>query len=148
LIAYTLIGSRADLLARMNHDVARKLTFSRAALPSIMLDGFYSVNFKLPDEEDGGGGVVVLLNGKIYGGDTSYSYQGAYEIDGAVLTASIRVSPFNEFLKSIFADFEETEDEIKLSGSFDAEKFLLKGQLCGIEDSITVEGKRIAKVDP
>jgi hypothetical protein len=113
-----------------------------------MLDGFYSVNFKLPDEEDGGGGVVVLLNGKIYGGDTSYSYQGAYEIDGAVLTASIRVSPFNEFLKSIFSDFEETEDEIKLSGSFDAEEFLLKGQLYGIEDSIIVEGKRIAKVDP
>jgi hypothetical protein len=113
-----------------------------------MLNGFYSINFKLPDEDDGGGGVVVLLNGKIYGGDTSYSYQGSYRTDGAVLTASIHVLPFNEFLKSIFSDFEETEDEIKLSGSFDAKGFLLKGQLYGIEDTHTVEGKRITTLDP
>jgi hypothetical protein len=112
-----------------------------------MLNGFYSVNFKLPDEDTAGGGVVVLLNGKLYGGDTSYFYQGAYQIAGAKLSASISVSPFNEFLQSIFSDFEETEDEIKLSGSFDTKGFLLKGQLYGIEDSITVEGKWIAKVD-
>jgi hypothetical protein len=112
-----------------------------------MPNGFYSVNFKLPDEETGGGGVVDLLNGKIYGGDTSYSYQGAYQISGAKLSASFYVSPFNEYLKSIFSDFEGTEDEIRLSGSFDATGFLLKGQLYGIEDSITVEGKWIAKVD-
>jgi hypothetical protein len=112
-----------------------------------MLNGFYSVNFKLPDEDDGGGGVVVLLNGIVYGGDTSYSYQGTYSTEGTVLTATIHVVPFNEFLKSIFSDFEETEDEIKLSGTFDTKGFSLKGQLYGIEDTITVDGKWIAKVD-
>jgi hypothetical protein len=112
-----------------------------------MLNGFYSVNFKLPDEDEGNGGVVVLLNGKVYGGDTSYSYQGTYRVDGTVLTASIRVMPFNEFLKSIFSDFEETEDEIKLSGNYDEKGFVLKGALYGIEDTITVEGKWITKID-
>jgi hypothetical protein len=112
-----------------------------------MLNGFYSVNFKLPDEDEGSGGVVVLSNGKVYGGDTSYSYQGTYRADGTALTASIRVMPFNDFLKSIFSDFEETEDEIKLSGNFDSKNFVLKGLLYGIEDTITVEGQWISGVD-
>jgi hypothetical protein len=85
----------------------------------IMVNGFYSVNFKLPDEEDSGGGVVFLLNGKIYGGDTSYSYQGEYKSDEAVLTAAIYVSPFNEFLKSIFSDFEESSlPEVSMQKGF------------------------------
>lgn len=112
-----------------------------------MLNGFYSINFKLPDEDNGSGGVVVLLNGKIYGGDTSYSYQGTYRTEGTVLTAAIRVVPFNEFLKSIFSDFEDTGDEIELSGNFNAKGFVLEGKLCGIEDMITVEGKWIANVE-
>jgi len=112
-----------------------------------MMNGFYSVNFKLLEEIEGSGGVVILFNGKIYGGDSSYSYQGTYLAEGALLTASIRVSPFNEFLKSIFSDFEDTNDEIQLSGKVDAKGFLLEGGLSGIEGSITVEGKWIAKID-
>ncbi len=111
------------------------------------MNGFYSVNFKLPEEIEGSGGVVVLLNGKVYGGDSSYSYHGTYHADGARLTASIRVSPFNEFLKSIFSSFEDTDNEIQLSGKADAKGFLIEGRLSGIEDRITVEGKWIAKID-
>jgi hypothetical protein len=112
-----------------------------------MMNGFYSVNFKLPEEIEGSGGVVILLNGKVYGGDSSYSYQGTYHVDGALLTASLRVSPFNEFLKSIFSAFEDTGDEIQLSGKVDAKGFLLEGRLSGIEGSITVEGRWIATMD-
>ena len=111
------------------------------------MNGFYSVNFKLAEEIESGGGVVILLNGKVYGGDSSYSYQGTYRADGNLLTATIRVSPFNEFLKSIFSDFEDTDDEIQLSGKVDAKGFSLAGRLSGIEDSITVDGKWIAKID-
>ena len=85
-----------------------------------MVNGFYSLNFKLPEEIEGSGGVAILLNGKVYGGDSSNSYQGTYLAEGALLTASIRVFPFNEFLKSIFAAFEDTDDEIQLSGKVDA----------------------------
>jgi len=112
-----------------------------------MENGFYSLNFKLPEEIEGSGGVAILLNGKVYGGDSSYSYQGTYRTEGALLTASIRVSPFNEFLKSIFSAFEDTDDEIQLSGKVDAKGFLIEGRLNGIEGSIAVEGKRIAKID-
>ena len=111
------------------------------------MNGFYSVNFKLPEEIEGSGGVVILLDGKLYGGDSSYAYQGIYHADGTLLTASLRVSPFNEFLKSIFSAFEDTDDEIQLSGKVTSNGFLLGGRLEGIEGSITVEGKWIAKID-
>ena len=113
-----------------------------------MVNGFYSLNFKLPEEIEDSGGVAILLNGKVYGGDSSYSYQGTYLAEGALLTASIRVSPFNEFLKSIFSAFEDTDDEIQLTGKVDANGFLIEGRLAGIEGSIAAEGKMIAKIDP
>jgi hypothetical protein len=113
-----------------------------------MVNGFYSLNFKLPEEIEGSGGVAILLNGKVYGGDSSYSYQGTYLAEGALLKASIHVSPFNEFLKSIFSAFEDTDDEIQLTGKVDANGFLIEGRLAGIEGSIAVEGKMIAKIDP
>ena len=112
-----------------------------------MVDGFYSLNFKLPEEIEGSGGVAILLDGKVYGGDSSYSYQGTYLAEAALFTASIRVAPFNEFSKSIFSAFEDTDDEIQLSGKVDAKGFLIEGRLNGIEGSIAVEGKWIAKID-
>jgi hypothetical protein len=91
--------------------------------------------------------VAILLNGKVYGGDSSYSYQGNYLTEGALLIASIRVFSFNEFSKSIFSAFGETDEEMHFSGKVDAKGFSIEARLNGIEGRIAVEGKWISKID-
>jgi hypothetical protein len=41
-----------------------------------------------------GGGVAVFINGKILGGDTGYTYEGTYALQGNIVTAFVRVANF------------------------------------------------------
>jgi hypothetical protein len=41
-----------------------------------------------------GDGMVVLHDGQILGGDPSHTYTGNYQVDGARLYATVRVTPF------------------------------------------------------
>jgi hypothetical protein len=41
-----------------------------------------------------GGGVAVFVNGKVLGGDTGYTYVGAYTVQDNMLAARVRVSNF------------------------------------------------------
>lgn len=49
-----------------------------------------------------GGGVIVFRDGTLAGGDNAYYYVGEYKVDGANLTATLRVVPFLPGFDSIF----------------------------------------------
>lgn len=56
------------------------------------VDGFWIVQFE--GIQGGGGGVAVLTKGKVFGGDSGYTYSGTYQTDQATLKASVAVKNF------------------------------------------------------
>lgn len=112
-----------------------------------MPDGFYSVHFSVPTflGTREAGGVVVFLEGKIFGGDSSYSYEGSYSIERNKMLASVYGSPFNEYLQSIFVGLD-SQSRIRLSGIFHAEGFALQAKYEGQDNAIAVRGKLISKI--
>jgi hypothetical protein len=65
-----------------------------------MIDGFWIITIEAP----GGisGGVAVLLNGKIFGGDSGFSWIGSYSVHDRLIKARFQVSNFNPSIESIF----------------------------------------------
>ena len=109
-------------------------------------NALYSLSFQLAELEGQIGGVVSLIEGKIYGGDSSFSYQGTYCFENNGLTITLRVKAFNAGSDSIFSEFEETVDEMIFRGMVHSEGFDLSAQVNGIEGSISLVGKRICLV--
>jgi|ERR1022692_1838021 isocitrate dehydrogenase len=63
-----------------------------------MVDGFWIVQVQGPLGNTGG--VVVFINGKLFGGDSGFSYIGTYEGD-KMLKARIAVQHFDPAVQSI-----------------------------------------------
>lgn len=57
-----------------------------------MVKGFWIVQFM--GLHGNGGGVVVLNEGKVFGGDSGYTFVGTYKEEGDKLTCLVRVSKF------------------------------------------------------
>jgi hypothetical protein len=57
-----------------------------------MIEGLWVVQYE--GLQGNGGGVAVFVNGKILGGDTGYTYEGTYRVQGNMLTATVHVSNF------------------------------------------------------
>lgn len=49
-----------------------------------------------------GAGVFVLSDGKVFGGDSGYTYVGTYTKEGEIFNAEVLVEPFLSDYKSIF----------------------------------------------
>jgi hypothetical protein len=64
-----------------------------------MVEGFWIVQFA--GMEGKGGGVVVLTNGKVFGGDSAFTYVGNYRETGVKVTATIRVHNFEPAIGSV-----------------------------------------------
>lgn len=64
-----------------------------------MVQGFWTLQFQGP--QGLGTGVAVFVNGKVFGGDTGYTYQGTYTENGNNITARIRVANFNPAVTSV-----------------------------------------------
>ena len=109
-------------------------------------NALYSLSFQLAEVEGTMGGVVSLIDGKIYGGDSSFSFQGTYCFENNGLTITLRVEAFNAASDSIFSEFEETVDEMIFRGMVHSEGFELSAPVNGIEGSISLVGKRICLV--
>jgi len=115
-------------------------------MPNDIPNALYSLSFQLAELEEKMGGVISLIDGKIYGGDSSFSFQGTYRYQNNRITMSFRVEAFNAGSDSIFAEFEETVDEMIFRGMVHSEGFELSAQINGIEGSISVIGKRICLI--
>ncbi len=64
-----------------------------------MFQGFWIVQFA--GMEGKGGGVVVLIKGKIFGGDSAYTYIGSYQEENESITATVKVQNFDPLMGNV-----------------------------------------------
>jgi hypothetical protein len=57
-----------------------------------MVDGFWIVQYQ--GVQGGGGGVLMFTKGKIFGGDSGYTYMGTYQSDDITLKGRVTVRQF------------------------------------------------------
>jgi hypothetical protein len=87
-----------------------------------MVDGFWIVQFE--GIQGGGGGVAVLTKGKVFGGDSAYTYSGTYQTDQNNLKASVAVKNFLPGIPNVLGvvgDFD-----LNLTGTVDGN--IVKGK--------------------
>jgi hypothetical protein len=65
-----------------------------------MLEGLWYVMFKTVI--GAGGGVVVLLNGKLLGGDSGFTYVGTYSDSGTSIKGDVLVQNFDPTTGNVF----------------------------------------------
>jgi len=109
-----------------------------------MLNGFWTVTFHT--NVDAGAGVIVVNNGKVVGGDTSFTYIGpiTHDSNGSV-TGELQVSRHSKFLPPVAPGLENYA--LTLSGTASAESFDLIGKVKGQESAqMMIKGKRIASI--
>jgi hypothetical protein len=58
-----------------------------------MVEGFWIAQYAGINGNDSG--VLVLLNGKVFGGDSGFTYLGVYHENGKEVTANVEVANFN-----------------------------------------------------
>ena len=64
-----------------------------------MIDGFWTVHFEAGGNR--GAGVVVLMNGKIFGGDSGFTYTGTYSVSGSTMTGEVNATNFEPSVPSL-----------------------------------------------
>jgi hypothetical protein len=72
-----------------------------------MVEGFWIVQYE--GMKGNGGGVAVFIKGKVFGGDTGYTYLGSYEIQGNSVKAHVVCHNFLPNVPSVLGvvgDFE------------------------------------------
>ena len=72
-----------------------------------MINGLWIVQFHGP--QGNGGGVVVLIDGRVYGGDSGFSYVGSYELKAASFRGKVSVKNFDPAIANVLGvvgDFE------------------------------------------
>lgn len=82
-----------------------------------MVEGFWIVQYE--GMKGNGGGVAMFIKGKIFGGDTGYTYTGSYQTQGDSVRAQVKVRNFLSDVPSVVGvvgDFESNIDG-KLEGN-------------------------------
>ena len=77
-----------------------------------MVEGFWIVQFAGMEGNDGG--VLVLLKGRVFGGDSAYTYLGTYEASASELKASVLVQNFNPLVGNVLGIKGDFTLELKL----------------------------------
>lgn len=72
-----------------------------------MVEGFWIVQYE--GMKGNGGGVAMFIKGKVFGGDTGYTYIGSYQTQGNSVKAEVAVRNFLPDIPSVLGvvgDFE------------------------------------------
>jgi hypothetical protein len=83
-----------------------------------VIEGLWIVQYHGP--QGFGGGVVVFMNGQLLGGDSGFTYSGAYELKGEILKANVSVKHFDPSIPNVLG----------VPGDFD---LLIEGKMEGNE---------------
>lgn len=85
-----------------------------------MIDGFWIVTFA--GMEGKGGGVVVMTKGKIYGGDSAFTYLGTYVDDGnGKVRADVLVQNFDPLVGNVMGIKGDFNLKFELTANGDKE---------------------------
>ena len=82
-----------------------------------MVEGFWIVQYE--GMQGNGGGVAMFIKGKVFGGDTGYTYIGSYEVKGNSMNAQVMVRNFIPSVPSVLGitgDFE-----LKIQGTVEGD---------------------------
>jgi len=92
-----------------------------------MVEGFWIVQYE--GMQGNGGGVVMFIKGKVFGGDTGYTYTGSYKTHGNSVEAQIMVRNFLPNVPSVVGitgDFE-----LRITGTVEGDIIKGTGSLVG-----------------
>ena len=103
-----------------------------------MVEGFWIVQYE--GMKGNGGGVAVFIKGKVFGGDTGYTYTGSYQTQGNIVKAHVKVRNFLPGVPSVLGvvgDFDLNIDG-KLEGEvISGTGSLVNSQAVGIAVKLT-----------
>jgi hypothetical protein len=94
-----------------------------------MIESFWIVQYE--GMKGNGGGVAMFIKGRVFGGDTGYTYLGAYQTQGNSVNANVKVRNFLPNIPSVLGvvgDFELNiqgtliGDVVKATGSLPREQ--------------------------
>ncbi|WP_457334949.1 GrlR family regulatory protein [Rhizobacter sp. P5_C2] len=109
-----------------------------------MKNGIYHVDFK-SNSQSIGQGTIVLQDGKASGGDTGYTFSGAFSGPDTALTARIGVRKWNPRAVSIFGPLSQFDLDL-LGTSSNSGTFSLNGTIVGQPSlRITISGQFIGE---
>lgn len=80
-----------------------------------MIDGFWILKILPPPVTSGG--VAVFINGKVFGGDSGFTWVGSYTVRDQLIKARVLVHHFDPDIQSILG--LEGDYEMHLSGAVD-----------------------------
>jgi len=94
-----------------------------------MVDGFWIVQYE--GMQGNGGGVAMFIKGKLFGGDTGYTYMGSYQTQGDSLKADVMVRNFLPDIPNVtgvVGDFE-----LKLDGKIEGDVIRATGSVKNLQ---------------
>lgn len=103
-----------------------------------LVEGFWLVQYE--GLKDNGGGVAMLMKGRVFGGDSGYTYTGEYQTQGDSIRVHIMVRNFLAGVPSVLGVIGDFELDIvgTLRGNvITAKGSLTKGQAAGIALKLT-----------
>ncbi len=94
-----------------------------------MVEGFWIVQYE--GMQGNGGGVALFIKGKVFGGDTGYTYLGSYTNEGKSVNAKVTVQAFLPNIPNVtgvVGDFE-----LNIRGTLENDEINGTGTLPGNE---------------
>ena len=98
------------------------------------MNGFWTATFSTPFGT--GYGVAYFTDKEVFGGDSGFTYTGAFSATGNTVNAEFKVSPYNKSMQSVFGDnqafnlsIEGTLQGDRLVGQGRAREPLLRGPI-------------------
>ncbi|MBS1717792.1 MAG: hypothetical protein JSS72_08680 [Armatimonadetes bacterium] len=90
------------------------------------MEGFWTCTFE--GIQGFGTGVVVLIGGKLFGGDTGYTYTGSYTVSGSTLEAKVHVEQYVGGIPSVMG---QTNFNLELRGAANGNQIVIAGSVPG-----------------
>lgn len=92
-----------------------------------MIEALWTMKFGRYGVQEGAG-IMVLDAGRIFGGDSGFSFVGTYTVQDEKLTAKVHVKRHSQFSVNIF---EINEFDLVISGVAEAKQLRLLGEVAG-----------------
>ena len=91
-----------------------------------MIEALWSAEFKIPNGSNFGSGIAVFENGKVLGGDSSFTWIGNYDIKDGVISGPLRIKRYSHSIQ--LPSISGLDDYVlDVVGNINAERMELSG---------------------